>query len=74
MARAWGWGVVVMLAAAGPAWSHDTKRTDKCGCHHQFGLRHCHPNKETPFCEAPAAGKAPLPKTPPAPKPPPVRL
>jgi hypothetical protein len=29
------------------------KRTDACGCHHHFGLRHCHPKRKTPRCEAP---------------------
>lgn len=38
-----------------PAFGHDTKRTDACGCHHQWGLRHCHPKLKTPRCEAPAA-------------------
>jgi len=62
------------LLAAAPAWSHE-RRTDKCGCHHQYGLRHCHQNKATPACEAPAGGKAPSPdkaKAPPAK--PPTRL
>ena len=42
----------VMLAA--PALAHESKRTDKCGCHHQYGLRHCHPDMKTRKCEAPA--------------------
>lgn len=28
------------------------KRVDACGCHHVFGVRHCHPNRRTPHCEA----------------------
>jgi len=61
MARAWRWGLLLGagLLVAAPAWAHDNKRTDKCGCHHQYGLRHCHPNKETPGCEAPASAKSP---------------
>jgi len=68
MARAWGFLLGAGLLVAAPAWAHDTKRTDKCGCHHQYGLRHCHPNKETPFCESPASAKSPVPKTPPPPQ------
>jgi hypothetical protein len=52
---------------AAPAWAHE-KRTDRCGCHHEFGLRHCHPNKKTQGCEAPVKAKVPAqPKA--APKP-----
>ena len=65
--RAWGLLLVAGLMAAAPAWSHE-KRTDRCGCHHEFGLRHCHPNKKTQSCEAPVKAKVPArPKT--APKP-----
>jgi hypothetical protein len=58
MLRGKGWAVALGLAlaglaVAGPAAAHD-KRTDRCGCHHQYGLRHCHPNKKTSACEAPA--------------------
>lgn len=63
MARALGFLLGAGLLLASPAWSHE-KRTDKCGCHHQYGLRHCHPNKATPYCEAPASGKAPAPAAP----------
>ena len=41
--------------SAAPAWAHSSKRTDPCGCHHQWGLRHCHPTKKTESCEAPAS-------------------
>lgn len=48
----WGglWIAAMLLAA--PAVAHE-KRADKCGCHHQYGLRHCHPKKKTDHCEAP---------------------
>ncbi len=29
------------------------KRTDACGCHHYYGLRHCHPKLKTERCERP---------------------
>ena len=35
------------------------KRVDACGCHHVYGLRHCHPNRKTPKCEAPVKATAP---------------
>jgi len=28
------------------------KRVDACGCHHVYGVRHCHPNRKTDHCEA----------------------
>jgi len=60
-AGAWAWVWGLMLGAgllATPAWGHD-HRTDRCGCHHQYGLRHCHPTKKTTNCEAPAKAEAP---------------
>jgi hypothetical protein len=35
------------------------KRTDACGCHHHYGLRHCHPKKRTSRCEAPVKAQVP---------------
>ncbi|MFY1826926.1 hypothetical protein ACN47A_13485 [Myxococcus fulvus] len=29
------------------------KRVDACGCHHVYGIRHCHPNRKGEHCEAP---------------------
>ena len=29
------------------------KRVDPCGCHHVYGMRHCHPNRKSDHCEAP---------------------
>lgn len=29
------------------------KRVDPCGCHHVYGIRHCHPNRKGDHCEAP---------------------
>ncbi len=49
------WAAAVVLGVwcwAGPAAAHE-KRADKCGCHHQYGLRHCHPKYKTKTCEAP---------------------
>lgn len=31
------------------------KRVDACGCHHVYGMRHCHPNRKTDHCEAPVS-------------------
>lgn len=28
------------------------KPVDACGCHHVYGVRHCHPNRKTSKCEA----------------------
>lgn len=52
-------------ALAAPAAAH-SKRADRCGCHHQYGLVHCHPNLKTKRCEAPVSAVA---RTRPAPKP-----
>lgn len=35
------------------------KRVDPCGCHHVYGLRHCHPNRKSDHCEAPVKATAP---------------
>ncbi|HVE82693.1 MAG TPA: hypothetical protein VND93_07585 [Myxococcales bacterium] len=56
MARAWGLLLFAGLLVAWPAGAHDN-RTDRCGCHHQYGLRHCHPNKKTVACEAPVEAR-----------------
>ncbi len=53
MARTW---MVLALLWARAAMAHDD-RADKCGCHNQYGLRHCHPSKKTSKCEAPAKGE-----------------
>ncbi|MBI3183799.1 MAG: hypothetical protein HYZ28_16805 [Myxococcales bacterium] len=45
--------LAALLWLSAPALAHD-RRVDRCGCHSQFGLRHCHPLKKTPRCEAPA--------------------
>ena len=29
------------------------KRVDPCGCHHVYGMRHCHPNRKGDHCESP---------------------
>jgi hypothetical protein len=29
------------------------KRVDACGCHHVYGIRHCHPNRKGDHCQAP---------------------
>ena len=28
------------------------KRVDACGCHHVYGIRHCHPKRKSEHCEA----------------------
>lgn len=52
-------GFLLLLVApatqAGPPCS--SKRVDPCGCHHVYGLRHCHSNRKTSHCELPAAAK-----------------
>lgn len=35
------------------------KRVDACGCHHVYGVRHCHPNRKSDHCEAPVKATAP---------------
>jgi hypothetical protein len=35
------------------------KRVDPCGCHHVYGLRHCHPNRKSDHCEAPVKAEVP---------------
>jgi hypothetical protein len=27
------------------------KRVDSCGCHHVYGVRHCHTKRQTEHCE-----------------------
>jgi hypothetical protein len=36
------------------------KRVDACGCHHVYGMRHCHPNRKSNHCEAPVKAPAPV--------------
>lgn len=50
--------VAVPIFAEGPC---AKKRVDACGCHHVFGIRHCHPNRKTSKCQATASEKRPLP-------------
>lgn len=28
------------------------KRVDACGCHHVYGVRHCHPKRKSEHCES----------------------
>ena len=28
------------------------KRVDACGCHHVYGVRHCHPKRKSDHCES----------------------
>ncbi|MBF5045491.1 hypothetical protein FGE12_23995 [Aggregicoccus sp. 17bor-14] len=35
------------------------KRVDACGCHHVYGVRHCHPDRRSKHCEALASIGAP---------------
>lgn len=35
------------------------KRVDPCGCHHVYGIRHCHPNRKGEHCEAPVKAQLP---------------
>jgi hypothetical protein len=56
--------VWLVSLGVGPIWpsaacSH--RRVDACGCHHVYGLRHCHPNRKSKHCEMPARAKARLP-------------
>ncbi|MDC0711967.1 hypothetical protein POL68_26100 [Stigmatella sp. ncwal1] len=35
------------------------KRVDACGCHHVYGVRHCHPSRKGDHCEAPVNASMP---------------
>ncbi|HLL54080.1 MAG TPA: hypothetical protein VK447_11060 [Myxococcaceae bacterium] len=35
------------------------KPVDPCGCHHVYGVRHCHPTRRTSHCEARAETQQP---------------
>lgn len=53
------WGIMAATClASAPALAHKSKRTDPCGCHHQFGLRHCHMKEKSDKCEAPVSKDA----------------
>lgn len=39
------------------------KRVDPCGCHHVYGIRHCHPNRKGGHCEAPVKAQLPAEST-----------
>ena len=39
------------------------KRVDPCGCHHVYGIRHCHPNRKGEHCEAPVKAQLPAEST-----------
>jgi hypothetical protein len=72
-----GWltGVVLAVALSGSADLSSArlvfnpqvcqkKRVDTCGCHHVYGIRHCHPNRKTSHCEAPVKAVVPLQQAP----------
>jgi len=47
---------------AGPVFNPSVcakKRVDACGCHHVYGIRHCHPNRKGEHCEAPVKARMP---------------
>jgi hypothetical protein len=49
-------------AAAGQVFNPSVcakKRVDACGCHHVYGVRHCHPSRKSDHCEAPVNAPAP---------------
>lgn len=66
-----GWvsGLVVAVVLSGSSPSYSTpsysptagtqscekKRVDACGCHHVYGVRHCHPTRRSKHCEQLAA-------------------
>lgn len=35
------------------------KRVDACGCHHVYGVRHCHPKRKSEHCESMAQALEP---------------
>jgi hypothetical protein len=53
--------VVAMAVNAGPVEAKTApvfnpsvcakKRVDACGCHHVYGVRHCHTKRQTDHCE-----------------------
>jgi hypothetical protein len=47
---------LISTLVAPAALGHD-RIADPCGCHSQYGTRHCHSKKKTVQCEAPVAGK-----------------
>lgn len=65
--RLWGLAVAGLVAIAPVALANGPpleparnqacakKRTDACGCHHYYGLRHCHPKLKTDRCERPVS-------------------
>jgi hypothetical protein len=36
------------------------KRVDACGCHHVYGVRHCHPKRKSEHCESMAQASEPV--------------
>ncbi len=69
-------GAALLCSGSASAEYCTKKRVDKCGCHHQFGVRHCHPSRKTGHCEAPVKHEvaAPKPGEKPQPKNAPVSL
>lgn len=37
------------------------KRVDACGCHHVYGVRHCHSKRQTEHCEGVVSAEKPAP-------------
>ncbi|MBX5484582.1 MAG: hypothetical protein IRZ16_22390 [Myxococcaceae bacterium] len=66
LALAVAWGAVAFASPISTAGTQkcEQKRVDACGCHHVYGLRHCHPNRRTSHCEAPVKTETPKLKTP----------
>ncbi|NVI98898.1 hypothetical protein HV824_12320 [Myxococcus sp. AM009] len=53
------------VAVAAPVFNPSAcakKRVDPCGCHHVYGIRHCHPNRKGDHCEAPVKAEVEAPR------------
>lgn len=59
------WALQAPVESGGAAASNESgicskKRVDACGCHHVYGMRHCHMNRRSEHCEAPANARLPV--------------
>lgn len=64
VAIAWGAAAFAAPTTVGTQ-KCEKKRVDACGCHHIYGLRHCHPNRKGAHCEAPVKTDVEKPRSPP---------
>lgn len=51
----WAWSAGPVDMTAAPVFNPGIcakKRVDACGCHHVYGIRHCHARRRSDHCEA----------------------